>query len=120
MLRRGSSRARIVLLAIAAMTVIAVSVAAAAIGDGQLGGPTDPPNAVPASTMCPLGSVARGATGDTADLPTTVVDILTLTCTGAAPAIGTIGTPNGDETPASTGCAPGQVAVGISGREGNF
>jgi hypothetical protein len=92
--------------------------AMAATGDGQLGGPPDV-TGVADDTLCPEGEAVTGVVGVTRDIagaPT--VAVATVKCTGSAPALGTMG--SGDGVAGSTSCPDGQVAVGITGREGDF
>ncbi len=115
-----------------ALLVVSILIAVAAIpaladpgdGDGTLGGPHDPVNGVAQSTLCPAGAVVTGVSGLTGlNGGFTTVDVATVDCrdsNGPVPATGTIGVPDGGETPAATACGPGEVAVGIGGNEGDF
>lgn len=93
--------------------------ATAAAGDGQLGGAPDA-TGVAQATMCPDGEAVTGVEGFTRDLSgfIPIVAVATVQCTGDAPANGVMGSGGGD--PGSTSCPDGQVAVGITGREGDF
>lgn len=112
----GAAAAMAVALAIGALP------AAAALGDGKLGGPPDP-SGVPDDTICGGGAAVTGITGSTriigAFIP--IVATATVQCAGGGPA-STMGSMTGspDELPGSTSCLAGQVAVGISGNEGDF
>jgi hypothetical protein len=106
--------------AIAAALAIGALPAAAAPNDGQLGGP---PEGVADSTICPGGAAVTGVTGFTRTIGSNIriVAVATVQCAGGGLA-STMGSMTGsiDELPGSTSCLPGQVAVGITGREGDF
>jgi len=108
--------------AIAAALAIGVLPAAAAVGDGRLGGPPDP-SGVPDDTICAGGAAVTGITGSTRIIGgfIPIVATATVQCAGGGPA-STMGSMTGspDELPGSTSCLAGQVAVGISGNEGDF
>ncbi len=93
------------------------STAIAAPGDGVLGGT---PTSNVSSTACPNGKAATGITGRIFSIgPNPIAGTATVQCAGGAAAVGTMGTLSTGNT-GSTTCAAGQVAVGISGREGDF
>jgi len=101
---------------VAAMAVASSGLALAAQNDGQLGGP---PATDTATSMCPAGKGVTGASGregDVAGHP--IAASATVQCQDGAAASGSVG--SGDTPPGSTACGPGQVAVGIVGREGDF
>jgi hypothetical protein len=108
--------------AIAAALAIGALPAAAAPNDGQLGGPPDP-SGVPDDTICAGGAAVTGVTGFTRLIGVTIpiVAVATVQCAGGGPA-STMGSMTGmaGELPGGTFCGPGQVAVGITGREGDF
>ena len=95
----------------------ASSTAIAAPNDGVLGGT---PTSNVSSTACPNGKAATGITGRIFFIgPNPIAGTATVQCAGGAAAVGTMGTLSTGNT-GSTTCAAGQVAVGISGREGDF
>jgi hypothetical protein len=91
--------------------------AIAALADGQLGGP---PTTTAASTVCPDGSAVTGAQGLIGSIGVNpIAGTITVTCTDGAIALGSMGTSSSGGSGA-TNCAAGEVAVGITGREGDF
>jgi hypothetical protein len=106
--------------AIAAALAIGALPAAAQVGDGRLGGP---PEGVADDTICAGGEAVTGVTGFTRTIGGNIriVAVATVQCAGGGPA-STMGsmTSSVDELPGGTSCLPGQVAVGIQGREGDF
>ncbi len=89
--------------------------------NGKLGGA---PSVDAAATHCPAGKAATGVTGKRGQIgptPGNVVGSATMLCQDGATAIGTIGAgPVPGDLVGTTSCDPGQVAVGIQGREGDF
>jgi hypothetical protein len=108
--------------ATAAALAIGALPAAAAIGDGKLGGPPDP-SGVPDDTICAGGAAVTGITGSSRIIGgfIPIVATATVQCASGSSA-STMGSMTGspDELPGSTSCLTGQVAVGISGNEGDF
>ena len=111
-------------LALAAAALgAAASPVAAEVGDGRLGGPPEPSTPVFDSAACPAGTVITGVSGTTRLISvSTVVASITPQCVGpGGSATGsTMGNADATDLPASTSCAPGQVAVGVQGFEGDF
>lgn len=105
--------------AVVAALALGVTPAVAATGDGQLGGPPDS-SGITDDTLCAEGEAVTAIDGATRTIGgfIPIVAVATVQCTGESPAIGTMG--SGDGVPGSTSCPEGQVAVGISGREGDF
>ena len=91
----------------------------AATDDGRLGGPHDV-TGVADDTLCPEGEAVTGVEGATRIIGgfIPIVAVATVDCTGSATASGTMG--SGDGVPGSTSCPEGQVAIGVTGREGDF
>lgn len=114
---------RVKVLGITATIVAVLALGAAptlaATGDGQLGGPPDG-SGIPDDTLCVEGEAVTAVEGATRTIGgfIPIVAVATVQCTGESPAVGTMG--SGDGAPGSTSCPDGQVAVGITGREGDF
>ena len=104
--------------AIAAAFAIGAVPAVAVTGDGQLGGPPST-TFVADQTLCPEGEAVIGVSGFTRLIGVfiPIVAVATVQCSGGSPGT-TMGSGSGN--PGSTSCPPGQVAVGITGREGDF
>jgi hypothetical protein len=103
---------------VAAMLAIGAAPALAANPDGQLGGPPSA-NFVADQTLCQDGEGVTGVVGATRIIGgfIPIVAVATVQCTGKDPG-STMG--SGVGVPGSTSCLAGQVAVGITGREGDF
>jgi len=105
---------------VAGMLAIGAAPAMAATGDGQLGGPPSA-NYVADQTLCQDGEGVTGVVGATRIIGgfIPIVAVATVQCTGRDRDPGsTMG--SGVGVPGSTSCLAGQVAVGITGREGDF
>ena len=122
--RLGRSKSMLLAVVLVGLAA-AVPPAAADPNDGRLGGP---PESAPVfdSTTCPAGTLMNGATGVTRLISvSTVVAVATADCLGpegqvtAPTTMGTLN-PAGGDTPGSTSCPAGQIAVGIEGLEGDF
>jgi hypothetical protein len=103
----------------AASAMIAAAVAVAAIAnDGRLGYET--PTDFTASSSCPDGVFAVGVQGNRGMIgPNPVASTARMECQGDAGSPAMIGSDPGNSLD-ETKCSPGQVAVGIVGREGDF
>ena len=112
-------RAGVIDRVVAGFAVGGAATASAAAGDGQLGGPPDS-GGIADDTVCADGEAVTAVTGATrivgGFIP--IVAVATVECTGGSVAGGTMG--GGEGAPGSTSCPDGQVAVGITGREGDF
>jgi hypothetical protein len=99
------------------MAALALAAPAAADpGDGRLGGIVQPTKA---GSLCPAGVGATGFAGNLGKSganPT--VATVTARCRGGVAALAGIGTFSGPDGAGTTMCGTGQVAVGITGREG--
>lgn len=104
---------------IVAALVLGAAPASAATDDGQLGGPPVS-SGVADDTLCAEGEAVTAVEGATRTVGgfIPIVAVATVQCTGGSPATGTMG--SGTGVPGSTSCPEGQVAVGITGREGDF
>ena len=104
---------------VAGFAVGGAATASAASGDGQLGGPPDA-SGIADDTVCADGEAVTAVTGVTRTIGgfIPIVGSATVQCTGDSVAGGTMG--GGVGVPGSTSCPDGQVAVGITGREGDF
>lgn len=113
---RRANRAAFGALIAAAALVIGVSQSTAVANDGQLGGP---PGFTADSTLCPAGEAVTGVTGFTRIIGgfIPIVAVATVQCTDGT-ATGTMGSGGGGG--GGTACPSGQVAVGITGAEGDF
>lgn len=99
---------------VAALTAAAVS--PAAVGDGFLGGPTLPDAA---NSVCSDEAFAGGISGTEGTIAANpFVKSVRVECLGGASPVGTVG--NGATNPRESLCQPGDVAIGITGREGDF
>lgn len=114
---------RLKVLALAGTISVVLGVAASPVlamaNDGRLGGPPDA-SGIADDTVCPEGEAVIGVDGSTRTIGgfIPIVAVATVQCTGGTSATGTMGSGDGD--PGSTRCPDGQVAVGITGREGDF
>ena len=117
----------------AALSIGVAPPAAAAIGDGRLGGPIIASGGVADDTLCPnslsdpensilppVSSAVIGVEGMTRTIGRfiPIVAVARAACSDGSLAPGTMG--GGTGTPGSTYCPLGQVAVGIGGKEGDF
>lgn len=102
----------------AALAVGAAPALAQQAGDGHLGGPPAA-GGVQDDTLCPAGQAVTGVEGATRIIGSfiPIVAVATVQCSGDGVA-NTMG--SGEGNPGATSCPEGQVAVGITGREGDF